>query len=127
MTYPVEYGTRSIGGTSFPASAALNGQDATWTFGGNRCTTFRTAIGVDDASSAAVTADPNFMWNHNLGGQQMFQLSPKNSGLETGQNPRSFVEPIPANKTTLYLNSVFGGAAGTRILTLGTPQLRCNS
>jgi hypothetical protein len=125
--YPVIYGTRGIGGTAFPASAALNGQDSTWTFGGNRCTTFRTSIGVDDASTAAVTSDPNFMWNQNITGQQPFQLSPKNSGLETGQNPRSFVEPIPAGKTTLYLNSVFGGAVGTRLLTLGTPQLRCNS
>jgi hypothetical protein len=125
-SYTVTYGTRSIGGTPFAASAALDGQDFTWTFGGNRCTTFRTSIGVDDASTPGVTSDPNFMWNQNIGGQQMFQLSPKNSGLTTGQNPRSFVEPIPADKTTLYVNTVFGGA-GTRILTLGTPQLYCNS
>ncbi|MCU1677436.1 MAG: hypothetical protein JWM93_2194 [Frankiales bacterium] len=125
--YTVTYGPRSIGGTTFPASAALDGQESTWTFGGSRCTVFRSSIGVDDTSTPGVTSSPNFMWNHNIGGQQMFQLSPRNDGLATGQNPRSFVEPIPADKTTLYVNSVFGGAAGTRILTLGTPQLYCNS
>lgn len=129
QVYTVTYGTRSLGGTPFPSSAALDGQESTWTFGGNRCTIFRSSIGVDDASTAGVTASPNFMWNRNLTGQQMFQLSPRNDGLATGQNPRAFVEPIPADKTTLYVNSVFsgGGMTATRILTLGTPQLYCNS
>jgi len=123
--FPVTYGTRTIGGTALPASATINGlQDATWTIGGSRCTTFRSAIGIDDASTPATTASPNLFWNNGLPGETQFQLPPRNQDLTFGQNYRSFTEAVPANVSTLRLFGV--GTAGS-LVTLGTPQLYCSS
>jgi len=123
--FPVTYGTRSIAGAALPASATINGlQDATWTIGGSACTTFRTAIGIDDASTPGTAASPNFFWNNGLPGETAFQIAPRNQDLTFGQNYRQFTEAVPANVSTLRLFGV--GGAGS-LVTLGTPQLHCNS
>ena len=125
--YTLVQGTRTIGGQTFPASAALRGSDATWTIGGGRCTTFRTSIGIDGTSSAGVAASPNQWWNNGLPGQVQFQNNGQNADLQAFQNPRSFTEPVPAGISTYRLYPLSNGLGANDFVTLGTPQLRCNS